>query len=75
MESLKKLNETMGATIAMVTHDPFAASYCKRIVFIKDGRFFSEIRRGTNRQLFFQQILDALSVLGGNFDDIPFSRA
>ncbi|MBW7476628.1 ABC transporter ATP-binding protein [Paenibacillus oenotherae] len=75
MESLKSLNEEMGATIAMVTHDPFAASYCRRIIFIKDGKFFSEIRRGTNRQLFFQQILDALSVLGGNFDDIPFARS
>lgn len=75
MESLKDLNEKMGATIAMVTHDPFAASYCRRIIFIKDGKFFSEIRRGTSRQLFFQQILDALSVLGGNFDDIPFARS
>ncbi|MFD0715217.1 ABC transporter ATP-binding protein [Paenibacillus sp. GCM10027626] len=75
MESLKLLNETRRATIIMVTHDPFAASYCRRIVFIKDGKFFSEIRRGSNRQLFFQHILDALSVLGGNFDDIPITRA
>ncbi|SDT20376.1 putative ABC transport system ATP-binding protein/putative ABC transport system ATP-binding protein [Paenibacillaceae bacterium GAS479] len=75
MESLKDLNERLGATVLMVTHDPFSASYCKRIVFIKDGRFFSEIRRGDNRQAFFQQILDSLSVLGGNFDDVPFARA
>ncbi|MFC4103010.1 ABC transporter ATP-binding protein [Paenibacillus xanthanilyticus] len=75
MESLKQMNERFAATIAMVTHDPFAASYCERIVFIKDGRLFSEIRRGSSRQLFFQQILDGLSVLGGNFDDIPFARA
>ncbi|QJC53277.1 ABC transporter ATP-binding protein [Paenibacillus albicereus] len=75
MESLKDLNERLGATVLMVTHDPFSASYCKRILFIKDGRFFSEIRRGDNRQAFFQQILDSLSVLGGNFDDVPFARA
>ncbi|MOA43335.1 ABC transporter ATP-binding protein YxdL [compost metagenome] len=75
MDALKDMNERFKATVLMVTHDPFSASYCQRIVFIKDGRFFSEIRRGSNRQAFFQQILDALSVLGGNFDDVPFTRA
>ncbi|MBD2868109.1 ABC transporter ATP-binding protein [Paenibacillus arenilitoris] len=75
MDALKEMNEKWGATVLMVTHDPFSASYCQRIVFIKDGKFFSEIRRGSNRQAFFQQILDALSVLGGNFDDVPFARA
>ena len=75
MDSLKEMNERFKATVLMVTHDPFSASYCERIVFIKDGRFFSEIRRGSNRQMFFQQILDALSVLGGNFDDVPFARS
>ncbi|UUZ86468.1 ABC transporter ATP-binding protein [Paenibacillus sp. P26] len=74
MESLRRMNEERDATILMVTHDPFAASYCRRILFIKDGRLFSEIRRGTNRQAFFQQILDSLSVLGGNFDEVPASR-
>ncbi|GLX65915.1 ABC transporter ATP-binding protein [Paenibacillus glycanilyticus] len=75
MDALKDMNERLRATVLMVTHDPFSASYCERIVFIKDGKLFSEIRRGTNRQAFFQQILDALSVLGGNFDDVPFARA
>lgn len=75
MDSLKDMNERFKATVLMVTHDPFSASYCQRIVFIKDGKFFSEIRRGANRQAFFQQILDALSVLGGNFDDVPFARS
>ncbi|MEV3224076.1 ABC transporter ATP-binding protein [Paenibacillus larvae] len=74
MEQLRDLNERMGATILMVTHDPFAASYCKRVIFIKDGRLFTELRRGANRQAFYQQILDSLSVLGGNFDDIPSVR-
>ncbi|MDQ6419857.1 ABC transporter ATP-binding protein [Paenibacillus sp. LHD-117] len=75
MDALKEMNEKLKATVLMVTHDPFSASYCQRIVFIKDGKFFSEIRKGVNRQAFFQQILDALSVLGGNFDDVPFARA
>ncbi|WP_123039520.1 ABC transporter ATP-binding protein [Cohnella candidum] len=75
MEALQDLNERLGATVLMVTHDPFSASYCKRVIFIKDGRMFSEMRRGSNRQAFFQLILDALSVLGGNFDDVPFARA
>ncbi|MBN2983794.1 ABC transporter ATP-binding protein [Cohnella algarum] len=74
MDALNELNEESRATVLMVTHDPFSASYCRRIVFIKDGRLFSELRRGVNRQAFFQQILDALSVLGGTFDDVPLPR-
>ncbi|ATH93378.1 bacitracin ABC transporter ATP-binding protein [Bacillus glycinifermentans] len=69
MDSLTKLNREKQATILMVTHDPTAASFCERIVFIKDGRFFSEIRKGTNRQDFYQSILDTLSVLGGDFHE------
>ncbi|GMX65642.1 lantibiotic ABC transporter ATP-binding protein PsdA [Paenibacillus elgii] len=75
MDALQEMNEHFQATVLMVTHDPFSASYCRRIVFIKDGKLFSELRRGTSRQVFFQQILDALSVLGGNFDDISLARA
>ncbi len=74
MTALKDMNEQRGATILMVTHDPFAASFCRRVIFIKDGKLFSEIRRGDNRQVFFQHILDALSVLGGNFGEISTSR-
>ena len=74
MTALKDMNEQRGATILMVTHDPFAASFCKRVIFIKDGKLFSEIRRGDNRQVFFQHILDALSVLGGNFSEVSPSR-
>jgi putative ABC transport system ATP-binding protein len=74
MISLKEVNERQNATIMMVTHDPFVASFCGRIIFIKDGKPFSEIRRGSNRQAFFQQILDSLSVLGGTFDEIPAAR-
>jgi ABC-type lipoprotein export system ATPase subunit len=74
MNALKSMNEERGATILMVTHDPFAASFCRRIVFIKDGRMFSELRRGSSRQTFFQQILDQLSVLGGTYDDLSAAR-
>lgn len=70
MDSLSRLNEKGGATIMMVTHDPFAASFCHRIIMIKDGRFFNEINRGSNRQAFFQQILGALSMLGGNYNEV-----
>ncbi|KLU63277.1 ABC transporter ATP-binding protein YxdL [Peptococcaceae bacterium CEB3] len=66
MESLARINSERETTILMVTHDPFAASYCKRILFIKDGKLAGEVRRGANRQAFFQQILDSVSVLGGN---------
>lgn len=69
MESLKSLNEKRQATILLVTHDPFAASFCNRIVMIKDGKFFIEIVKGGNRQAFFQQILDSLSLMGGNYND------
>ncbi|WP_338749158.1 ABC transporter ATP-binding protein [Bacillus sp. FJAT-52991] len=75
MDVLKEMNERLKTTVLMVTHDPFSASYCQRIVFIKDGRLYSEIRRSSNRQAFFQQILDALSVLGGTYNDVPFTRA
>lgn len=70
MESLKSLNEKRQATILLVTHDPFAASFCNRITMIKDGKFFTEIVKGGNRQAFFQQILDSLSLMGGNYNDI-----
>ncbi|WP_339323155.1 ABC transporter ATP-binding protein [Paenibacillus sp. FSL W8-0194] len=65
MKTLRTLNEE-GATILMVTHDPVAASFCKRVIFIKDGRFYNEIYRGDNRQGFFQRIIDMLSLLGGD---------
>jgi len=70
MESLKSLNEERNATIMMVTHDPFAASFCHRIVMIKDGKFFLEIVKGGSRHAFFKEILDSLSLLGGNYNDI-----
>lgn len=61
LELLESLNQKMDTTILMVTHDPFSASYCQRIIFIRDGRVGQEIKRGnSSRQDFYQQILDVL---------------
>lgn len=65
MNLLETINEQQGTTMMLVTHDAVAASYCHRVVFIKDGRFYTEIHRGDNRQSFFQKIIDTLSLLGG----------
>ena len=63
---LTELNEQLDATILMVTHDAFSASYCKRILFIKDGKVFNELHRGADtRKEFFAKILEVVSVLGG----------
>jgi len=65
------LNDKNKATILMVTHDAFAASYCTRIIFIKDGKLFNEIYKGDRtRKDFYQNILKILSVIGGNTDDL-----
>ena len=74
MDTLTTLQEKKGATILMVTHDPTAASFCDRILFIKDGKFFSEVHSGGERQSFHQRILDTLSVLGGVYHEHPTSR-
>lgn len=69
LESLTELNST-GATIIMVTHDSFAASYAGRVVFIKDGRVWSELSRGSKtRRRFFDEVMDTVSFLGGEGPD------
>lgn len=70
LQTLRDLNESNKATIMMVTHDAFAASYCQRILFIKDGSIFTEIVRGSSRKEFFQKILDVLSSIGTTVTDI-----
>lgn len=66
LNTLTSMNDIFGATILMVTHDVFSASYCKRILFLKDGKLFSEIHRGKqSRKEFFQEILDTVTLLGG----------
>ena len=74
MELLTKVNNDQDTTIIMVTHDPIAASYCDRVVFIKDGAFFNEIYSDDRRQTFFQRILNVLSLLGGNVNDLSTIR-
>ncbi len=73
MEALKGLNLNQ-STILMVTHDPFVASYCQRILFIRDGKLYTQIQSGDNRQAFFQQILDVLSMLGGSVSELTKNR-
>lgn len=65
LQCLSDLNEKNNATIMMVTHDAFSASYCQRILFIKDGVLFTELVRGGSRKEFFQKIIDVLATLGG----------
>ncbi|MFC4077150.1 ABC transporter ATP-binding protein [Salinithrix halophila] len=74
METMETINSEDGTTMMMVTHDPLAASYCHRVVFIKDGRLYNEIHRGESRQDFFQQIVDVLSLMGGNAHDLSSVR-
>jgi putative ABC transport system ATP-binding protein len=70
LESLKELSEQDEATILMVTHDAFAASYCQRVLFIKDGRLFTELAKGKgSRKEFFNKIMDVLSAIGGGIHD------
>jgi putative ABC transport system ATP-binding protein len=70
LQCLSDLNEKNGASIMLVTHDAFAASYCKRILFIKDGSLFTELVKGGSRREFFQKILDVLAVMGGDNRDL-----
>ena len=67
LSTIQNINETLGATILMVTHDAFSASYANRILFLRDGTIFTEIRKGNDsRRIFFNRILDALTMMGGN---------
>ena len=70
LETFTEMNRKLSATIFMVTHDAFSASYCSRILFLKDGRMFHELVRGEkDRRGFLNQILDVLSLTGGEFSD------
>ena len=67
LETMEEMNKKLNATILMVTHDSFSASFCKRVLFLKDGKIFNEIRRGEKpRKEFFNEILDVLTLLGGD---------
>lgn len=69
LQAISDLNNNQGATILLVTHDAFAASYCKRILFIKDGILFSELVKGTmTRQEFYKRILEVLEAISVRLD-------
>lgn len=65
MNTISKMNNEMNTTVLTVTHDPFAASFCKKIIFIKDGKIIMEIASSGDRKKFFDKILEAQSVIGG----------
>lgn len=66
LDALSAMNENLGATIMMVTHDAFAASFTSRVLFIKDGALFNEIRRGDlSREEFYARIMEVVVFLGG----------
>lgn len=71
LEIMTQMNQSMGATILMVTHDAYSASYARRVLFLKDGRLFNELLRGDRtRQVFYHEILDVLALLGGDISDV-----
>lgn len=71
LENLEILNQEMNATILMVTHDAFTASYANRILFIKDGKIFNEIVKGNStRKEFFTKIIEVVTLLGGELNDV-----
>lgn len=71
LDSFEKLNTELKATILMVTHDAFTASYAKRILFIKDGKIFNELIRGKdNRKVFFNRIIEVVTLLGGDTNNV-----
>lgn len=70
LERFDYLNKSLKATILMVTHDSFTASYAQRIIFIKDGKIFHELHRGQDsRKEFFDKIIDVVTLLGGDLND------
>ena len=70
LEKFNYLNKENRATILMVTHDAFTASYSSRVIFIKDGKIFNEIRRGNDsRRDFFDKIINVVTMLGGDLSD------
>ncbi len=66
LESMEGMNQNYDATILMVTHDAFAASFATRVIFLKDGQIFNEVRKGDDsRKQFFDRIMDVVTLMGG----------
>ncbi|WP_040330534.1 ABC transporter ATP-binding protein [Clostridium ihumii] len=71
LERFEKLNKELNATILMVTHDAFTASYAHKILFIKDGKIFTEIVRGNDsRKEFFNRIIEVITLIGGDDSNV-----
>ena len=71
LETFEKKKKNLGATILMVTHDAFTASYADRIIFIKDGKIFNELVKGEDtRKQFFEKIIEVQTLLGGDLNDV-----
>lgn len=71
LESMEGMNQNYNATILMVTHDAFAASFATRVIFLKDGQIFNEVRKGSDtRKEFFDKIMDVVMVMGGDLNDL-----
>ncbi len=71
LDTLVKMNERYRATILLVTHDIFSASFCSRVLFLRDGKIFTEIVRGNkDRKTFYNEIIDIMAVLGGETNAI-----
>ncbi len=71
LETFEALNDKLDVTIVMVTHDAFTASYADRIIFIKDGKIFNELVKGTDtRRQFFERIIEVQTLLGGELNDV-----
>ena len=71
LSTMQSINDQLGATILMVTHDAFSASYASRILFLRDGEIFTELRKGSDsRAAFFEKILSVLTMIGGGQNDV-----
>ncbi|RXI44007.1 bacitracin ABC transporter ATP-binding protein [Clostridium tetani] len=70
MELFVSINKKLNTTILMVTHDAYVASFCNRVIFIKDGKLYNEIHSGDSQSEFYEKIIDMLSFLGGGRSDI-----
>ncbi len=71
LEIMTQMNQDMGATILMVTHDAYSAGYASRVLFLKDGKIFNELLRGKrSRPVFYREILNVLALLGGDLSDV-----
>lgn len=69
MNYLNKVNENFDTSVLMVTHDSFSASYCNRVVLLQDGKIMSDISKKASRKEFFHEILEVLSLIGGDLDE------